>query len=251
MGSHLFMSYSISFFLIIVIRYLLVAGLTWCLFYSRTIKLGRDARHDVRLSIVSAGIFSLVIAAAMELHLLDLSRICHQVCAQDAWYIAGSYLVVLILQDAFFYATHRLFHHPKLYRWAHHGHHRSQHPSPWTSFAFDPIESAAHALFLIVIVLTIPLHLITILAVLTTMSVWAVVNHLGLERLPVRFPHHWLGHWMIGPAHHSIHHQRQNLHYGLYFTFWDRVFGTEDRGYASEIRNEPKAISTHSSSISE
>lgn len=102
MGSHLFMSYSLSFFLIIVIRYLLVAGLTWCLFYFRTIKLGRDASHDVRLSIVSAGIFSLIIAAAMELDLLDQSRICYQVCAQDAWYIAGSYLVVLILQDAFF-----------------------------------------------------------------------------------------------------------------------------------------------------
>jgi sterol desaturase/sphingolipid hydroxylase (fatty acid hydroxylase superfamily) len=249
MGSHPFISYSLSFFGIIVARYLFVAGLTWWLFYPRTTKLDRDALQDVRLSMVSAGIFALAIAAALELHLLDHSRICYRLCAQHAWYIAGSYLVVLVLQDAFFYATHRLFHHPKLYRWTHQGHHRSKHPSPWTSFAFDPIESAAHVLFLIGIVLIIPLHLITILAVLTTMSIWAVVNHLGLERLPVRFPHHWLGCWIIGPAHHSIHHNHQNLHYGLYFTFWDRVFGTEDRDYASAIKHESKAIPTYSSTI--
>jgi hypothetical protein len=176
-------------------------------------------------------------------HLLSGLRTRHMVHRREL--SGGTYLAGCI-----FYATHRLFHHPKLYLWAHHGHHRSQHPSPWTSFAFDHVESAAHALFLIVIVLTIPLHLITILVVLTTMSVWAVVNHLGIERLPVRFPHHWLGHWMIGPAHHSIHHQRQNLHYGLYFTFWDRVFGTEDRGYASKIKKTNRTIFTYSSGIS-
>jgi sterol desaturase/sphingolipid hydroxylase (fatty acid hydroxylase superfamily) len=66
--------------------------------------------------------------------------------------------------------------------------------------------------------------------------VWAVVNHLGLEVLPMNFPHHWLGRWLIGPAHHAIHHRRHGQHFGLYFTFWDRVFGSEDPAYAASLQ---------------
>jgi sterol desaturase/sphingolipid hydroxylase (fatty acid hydroxylase superfamily) len=232
----LFASNSLGLFAVVVVRYLLVAGLTWCIFYSRTLKLGRDALHDIRLSIVSAGILAMAIAAAVEVHLLNLSRICYRHCEQPLWYIVGSYLAVLVLQDAWFYATHRLFHHPQLYHWAHQGHHRSRRPSPWTSFAFDPIESLVHAMFLVAVVCLIPLHLGTIFAVLTTMTIWAVVNHLGPEQLPVRFPHHWLGRWIIGPAHHSVHHSHQDKHFGLYFTFWDRVMATEDRVYNNRMK---------------
>jgi sterol desaturase/sphingolipid hydroxylase (fatty acid hydroxylase superfamily) len=92
-------------------------------------------------------------------------------------------------------------------------------------------------MFLVGVVWLVPLHLGTILAVLTTMTIWAVVNHLGLEQLPVRFPHHWLGRWIIGPAHHSVHHDHQNKHFGLYFTFWDWVFGTEDGAYTCRIKD--------------
>jgi Delta7-sterol 5-desaturase len=58
---------------------------------------------------------------------------------------------------------------------------------------------------------------------------------LGIDRLPGAFPHHWLGRWFIGPAHHSIHHLRYNMHYGLYFTFWDRLLGTQDPAYARQF----------------
>jgi sterol desaturase/sphingolipid hydroxylase (fatty acid hydroxylase superfamily) len=68
------------------------------------------------------------------------------------------------------------------------------------------------------------------------MSVWAVINHLGLERLPLSFPHGWLGRWCIGPAHHALHHRNPCVHYGLFFTFWDRWLGTEHPGY---LQSEP------------
>jgi sterol desaturase/sphingolipid hydroxylase (fatty acid hydroxylase superfamily) len=84
------------------------------------------------------------------------------------------------------------------------------------------------ALFLVGVVFAVPLHAVTLVAVLCTMTVWAVVNHLGLDRLPLGFPHHWLGRWFFGPAHHSLHHRRHGVHFGLDFTFWDLVCGTED-----------------------
>jgi sterol desaturase/sphingolipid hydroxylase (fatty acid hydroxylase superfamily) len=111
------------------------------------------------------------------------------------------------------------------------------------------MESLTHALFLVGVVWLIPLHLGTILAVLTTMTIWAVVNHLGLEQLPVRFPHHWLGRWIIGPAHHSVHHDHQNKHFGLYFTFWDRLLGTEDRAYTCRIKGAPSTLHAQASMV--
>jgi sterol desaturase/sphingolipid hydroxylase (fatty acid hydroxylase superfamily) len=67
------------------------------------------------------------------------------------------------------------------------------------------------------------------------MTAWAVLNHLGLSQLPSTFPHHWLGKWFIGPAHHSIHHLRYTKHYGLYFVFWDKLLNTQDLNYLKAI----------------
>jgi sterol desaturase/sphingolipid hydroxylase (fatty acid hydroxylase superfamily) len=91
------------------------------------------------------------------------------------------------------------------------------------------------ALFLIWIIFIIPLHFITLIAVLMTMTVWAVLNHMELEQFPSGFPHHWLGKWIIGPAHHSIHHRKYTVHYGLYFTFWDKLLRTHNPTYESEL----------------
>jgi sterol desaturase/sphingolipid hydroxylase (fatty acid hydroxylase superfamily) len=151
------------------------------------------------------------------------------------WYLGISYIVAIILQDTYFYFLHRLFHHPWLFRWFHQGHHLSKHPTAWTSFAFDPLEAIAQALFLIGIVFVIPLHFITMIAVLSTMTVWGIVNHLGIEQLPANFPHHWCGRWFTGPAHHALHHHRYTLHYGLYFTFWDKRLRTQSPYYDQEL----------------
>ncbi len=222
-------------FAIILVRYLLVAGLSgWLLNLVATEKAERQPQglgHDLGLSVGSAVIFALTTALILQWHQAGGTLLYGDPSRYGLWYLGFSYGLVLLLQDACFYGTHRLFHRPFFYRWCHLGHHRSQRPTPWTSFAFDPIEAVTQGLFLIAIVMIVPLHYITLLAVLTTMSIWAVVNHLGLERLPARFPHHWLGRWLIGPAHHGLHHQRQSLHFGLYFTFWDRLCGTEAPSY--------------------
>lgn len=224
------------FFAILLGRYVLVAGGLHLLLQRWSPSPAPAAawlrmRHDITLAVGSSGVFALMAALLTLLSSLGFTRLYGNPDQFGWWYLPLSYGAVLLLQDAFFYFSHRLFHHPSLYLICHRGHHRTTPPTPWTSFAFDPIEALIQALFLIVVVMVVPLHPITLLAVLTTMSIWAAVNHLGAERLPGWFPHHWLGRWMIGPAHHSIHHRSPWVHYGLYFTFWDQVFGTEDRSY--------------------
>jgi sterol desaturase/sphingolipid hydroxylase (fatty acid hydroxylase superfamily) len=239
--------YGIAFFGIILFRYFLVAGATYLFFYSPWSEFfinpdlphpspsWRSIQHDIKLAILSAAVFALAAAFMMSAFRWGITRLYVPVRQYGIWYLGVSYGAVLILQDAYFYFTHRLFHHPWLFRWLHQGHHQSRYPTPWTSFAFDPLEAIIQSLFLVAIVFVIPLHLITSIAVLTTMTVWAVLNHLGIDRLPQSFPHHWLGRWFIGPAHHSIHHLKYRVHYGLYFTFWDRLLGTQDSKYAQDF----------------
>jgi Delta7-sterol 5-desaturase len=237
--------YSIVFFGIILARYFLVAGGLYVCFYSPLSKSfanpmlpvwtpsWKSIQHDIKLSVLSAGVFAVAVAIALSGYGAGLTRLYNQPQQYGLWYIGVSYGLVLLLQDTYFYFTHRLFHHPRLFPWLHRGHHRSHHPTPWTSFAFDPLEAVVQSLFLIGIVFVMPLHFITLIAVLTTMTIWAVVNHLGVDRLPQSFPHHWLGRWVIGPAHHSIHHRQYTAHYGLYFTLWDNLLGTQDLNYGA------------------
>ncbi|MBD3885048.1 sterol desaturase family protein [Phormidium tenue FACHB-886] len=247
MINHSFGFYSIAFFGIILVRYFLVAGGMYLCFYSPLSKSfanpnlrhwapsWRSIQHDIKLSILSAGVFALAVAFILSGFKWGITHLYSHPQQYGLWYLGVSYGVVLILQDTYFYFTHRLFHHPRLFRWLHQGHHRSRHPTPWTSFAFDPLESIVQSLFLVGIVFVIPLHFITLIAVLITMTVWAALTHLGIDRLPSSFPHHWFGRWFIGPAHHSVHHCKYSMHYGLYFTFWDKLFGTQDPNFGMKF----------------
>jgi Delta7-sterol 5-desaturase len=233
---YLFGYYLIAFFGIVLFRYFLIAGGSYFFFYLVPQKKNpkspspsrRSIYQDISLSCLSTGIFALAAALTMSAYNLGWTSVYDQLDRYGIWYLVLSYLLVLVLQDTFFYFTHRWFHHREIFPWLHQGHHRSRHPTPWTSFAFDPLEAIVQSLFLVGIVFLLPLHFATLMALLTTMTIWAVLNHLGSDRLPPAWRYPWLGRWLIGPAHHSIHHLRYNLNYGLYFTFWDRLLGTQD-----------------------
>jgi Delta7-sterol 5-desaturase len=245
--SHSFLFYCASFFGLILGRYFLIAGGSHLFFYSalgesfakRDLYLPsppwRLIHKDVELSVLSAVVFAIGSALVLSAYDLGKTRLYSDIEDYGLLYLGASYVGVLILQDTYFYFTHRLFHHPRLFRQLHEGHHRSRDTTPWTSFAFDPLEAIIQSLFLIGIVFAIPIHFITMIAILITMTVWAVVNHLRLELFPASFPHHWFGKWFIGPAHHSIHHRNYSKHYGLYFTIWDKLLGTQDPRYDCKL----------------
>lgn len=247
MTGHSFWYYGLVFFGLILARYLLIAGGTHWLFYSvlgtsfaqRSLRLQPPLlgaiQRDAQRSILSAVVFAVSAAIIMSAYDLGWTRLYTDLDQFGLWYLGISFVAVLVLQDAYFYCTHRLAHHPRLFKWLHQGHHSSGDPTPWTSFAFDLPEAIVQAAFLVALVFILPLHFITLVAVLMTMTLWTVLNHLGFELFPPSFPHHWLGKWFIGPTHHALHHRRYVVHYGLYFTFWDRLFGTQDPKYESEF----------------
>jgi sterol desaturase/sphingolipid hydroxylase (fatty acid hydroxylase superfamily) len=237
---------------VILSRYFLVAGGAYLVFYSGLGKIFNQHKlcakplhlksvsnrliwSDIQLSIHSAAVFASSATIVLSAYDVGLTHLYTDVSAYGLWYLGFSFIAVLILQDTYFYFIHRLLHHPLLFKRLHSGHHQSGDPTPWTSFAFDLPEAVLQALFLIGIVFVIPLHFATLIAVLVTMTAWTVLNHLGFEVFPASFPHHWLGRWFIGSTHHALHHRKYRLHYGLYFTFWDRVLGTHDPNYEHEF----------------
>ncbi|MGF1499830.1 MAG: sterol desaturase family protein [Elainellaceae cyanobacterium] len=224
---------------IILTRYIVVAGGVYLLVHTVLKDLLKrqgvglkpspwlEIRQDVKLSAISALVFALGAAGIMVSY--NAGRTCLYSAVQDygIWYLGFSFVAVLILQDTYFYFLHRLLHHPSLFRYFHKGHHGSRNPTPWTSFAFDPLEACIQGCFFVGIVFVLPLHFGTLIAVLMTMTLWAVFSHLGFRVFPDSWFPWWFNQWLIGPTHHIVHHHCYKANYGLYFTIWDRLLGTQ------------------------
>lgn len=245
LDAHSFWFYWFVFCGIIMGGYFATASGVYWLLYSAFDKVpsGSQDEHehrrgtivdDIKLSVLSVVFFAFAASCFMLCYRAGLTKVYAYLQFKDIGYIAFSYVSVLLLQDTYFYFTHRLFHLPLLFKWAHQGHHQSRPPTPWTFFALEPTEAVSQTLFLLSLVLVIPLHIGVLVAVLITMAVWTVGNHLGLQVVPISQTSSWWGQWFIGSAHHLIHHRRYNRHYGLYFTLWDRLLGTQDERYETK-----------------
>ena len=236
--------YSLVFFLVTATGYFAAAGgLYW--FYrlrpashlalnptERTFeKIWETIRNDVVLSVLSAGIFAVCAALMVGVYQQGYTRLYLQSDRYGFWYLGVSLVLALVLQDAYFYFTHRLAHHPKCFRWLHQGHHHFKDPTAWTAFSFDPAEAMIQAIYLMVIVLVMPLHISVLCAVVLVMTLGALIHHVGFRLFETSAFGRWLGGWMIGPLHHWMHHRKYTAHYSLYFTFWDKVMGTQETDY--------------------
>jgi len=160
----------LGFTAIIIARYFaIVWPIHWAL-WKRTPKTARrlskreptraTIRNEITLSTISAFIYALPAAIVVELWKAGGTAM-YSGLPSDVWgwlYLPLSMFIYLFVQDTWFYLTHRIMHHRKLFKWTHEGHHRSVQPTPWASFSFDPIEAASSAWLLPVLALFVPLH---------------------------------------------------------------------------------------------
>ena len=186
-------------------------------------------KNEIKLSTISAFIYALPAAIVLEMWKAGgTSLYAGPIEGASGWaYAAVSAFVFLFVQDTWFYWTHRVMHHKKLFSWTHAGHHKSVQPTPWASFSFDPIEAISSAWLLPVLALFLPLHVGVALALLMVMTINAVFNHAGWEVYPDKWVKGWFGKVFITAAHHNLHHTKFKGNYGLYFRFWDYAAGTD------------------------
>jgi len=234
-----FLLASLVVFLVVIGRYLFIAGVFYGVFYlwfpekwrqrkinSRAYKPGQF-KKEVIWSTVTALIFALSGSILLVLWQKGYTKIYLDIHDYPLWWLPVSLAIALIVHETYYYWLHRWMHNPRVFRIVHQVHHESNITSPWTAFSFHPLEGLLQAVFLPALLLVLPMHLYVILIQLTIMTFSSVVNHLDIEVYPKRFHKHLLGRWLIGATHHSLHHKQFKYNYGLYFTFWDKWKKTE------------------------
>ncbi len=147
-----------------------------------------------------------------------------------AWF-AASFVITIVVHDAYIYWTHRIMHHPRLFRRFHLRHHRSSNPSPFTAYSFDIRE----ALVMVAFGVTWPLLFPVPWIVAGLFSLYQIVRntllHCGYELMPARKDGRpWLD-FMTTTTHHDLHHGYAGYNYAAWFTWWDRWMGTEHPEY--------------------
>ena len=239
---------SLGLFVIIFLRYLILSGVYHHLFHNwlrdkyqnRFLSISKlkskQIKKEIYRSAISAGIFTILGMVMIILWQQGHTAIYTTFDAYPIWYSVLSALLVLIIQDTIYYWLHRWMHLPRVYRWVHKDHHMSLRTSAFTSFSFHPLESLLQGIVLPLLVLLLPLHISVILLILIFMTFSAIINHGGVEIYPTKWPGIRLAKWLIGASHHHDHHKKFNYNYGLYFTFWDILMGTETPDFKERFK---------------
>jgi sterol desaturase/sphingolipid hydroxylase (fatty acid hydroxylase superfamily) len=239
-------------------RYMFAAPLAWLvicvlaapLLAGRKIREGRPPwrQHVIEFlcSIRSIAVFSTVVLltfAMGEAGLLWGRE--YRVDGGLAWTLA-SFVIAVVAHDAWFYWSHRIIHHPRLFRMFHRRHHRSNSPTPFTAYSFDVTEAAVNALFSPIFILLVPVSWPAFGAFMAHQIARNVIGHCGYELFPAGRDGKPLFDWMTTVTHHDLHHAQGRWNFGLYFTFWDRLMGTEHPDYfhefAKSVRHKALAI---------
>lgn len=154
---------------------------------------------------------------------------------RGALYFGGTLVAMIVAHDAYFYWTHRVMHHPRLFRLFHATHHRSRTPTPWTAYAFDIPEAVVMLAFVPIWAALVPMHDLALFVFMSWQIVRNVMGHAGVEISPVSGRPSRLFGWLNTTTHHDLHHQDSRANFGLYFTWWDRLMGTEHPEYQARV----------------
>ena len=147
---------------------------------------------------------------------------------RDLWVIAPQVAIVLLIDDGWFYAWHRMLHENKwLYSRVHRIHHRAYCPMPIEYIYVHPIEWMVGSIGPI-------LGLVLVHLTWGIVSIWAFWGYLLVRNLHELNVHSSVrsGIGTVLPLyglteHHDLHHSRPNMgNYASTFTLWDRVFKT-------------------------
>lgn len=148
----------------------------------------------------------------------------------EGWFWISLGLMV-VAHDAYFYFAHRLMHHPRVFRLFHRRHHKSMNPSPFTAYSFDLGEAAIMGSFVPLWMLTVPTEWSVVGLFVVHQIVRNTLGHSGYELMPARADGRPMFDFLTTTTHHDLHHAQAGWNYGLYFTWWDRLMGTEHPEY--------------------
>lgn len=253
------------FYILLALRYLFVAGPAFLIFYvlfrrkfaflkiQPVFPKSRDYYREVIHSFLTFIIFALIGVVLIHPAVKPYTQFYSHIPDYGWGYFGLSIVLALLIHDTYFYWTHRLMHHPRLFRLFHLTHHRSVNPSPWAAFAFNPLEALVEGSIIFVIAFLIPIHAYAMLAFLIFMTVYNVYGHLGYEIFPNWLVQSRLGQWLNTSTNHNQHHKYFKGNYGLYLRFWDELLHTTHPDYnrqLTELVNKSNSENINQTSLS-
>ncbi|MCG2791954.1 MAG: sterol desaturase family protein [Weeksellaceae bacterium] len=224
--------------LMISLRYFFLAGITYFVFY-RILRLKivrlkiqqkfpmqkdyiREIKHSFLTILIFAGYAFLIFSDDFR----SKTQIYDNFQEHSILYFFASIILAILIHDTYFYFMHRIMHHRLFFKHIHLIHHKSTNPNPFSSYSFHPSEAIIEGAVILVIVFTIPIHKIAIGLFLLFMILFNIYGHLGYELIPKKISNSALGKWINTATYHNVHHKNSKKNFGLYFTFWDRIFNT-------------------------
>lgn len=183
----------------------------------------RSMRTIVLFGVVHAGLVYAALSGWTQLY-RDFDRF------GWGWFLL-SIPVMILIHDTYFYWTHRLMHHPLLFKRMHRTHHLSVCTTPWAAYSFSSSEAFVQAGIAPLIAFTLPVHPLAFGIFMLWQMTFNVAGHCGYEIFPHRFMKSRWAIVMNSVTHHGLHHEKVNANYGLYFNIWDRMMGTNHIHY--------------------
>jgi Delta7-sterol 5-desaturase len=218
----------------------LVAGAVWLLrrtsWASRKIQ-AREATMADFLREFSAAILTVLVYIVVAVPTVWALRngIMPEYQGQATGLDVAIYLIAILLaHDTYFYWTHRAMHHPRLFKRVHRFHHKTVTPTAWAAYSFALPEAFLMALFMPLYLYFVPTPGFAIFLFLAIMILRNAMGHAGLELHARGWASHPMLKWISTTTHHDLHHAGSfNHNFGFYFTWWDKLMGTEHADYVA------------------
>ena len=175
--------HAIRIFLVLLIRYVVLAGIPFLVFYTWKRKkwlykkiqpwfpANKYLVREFFFSVITFIVFTCVGYLIVRLHNSGHTLIYDKVSEHGVFYFILSIVLMIIMHDTYFYWTHRIMHLKLFFPTFHKIHHLSTNPTPWAAFSFHPLEAIVEAGILPVIVFLIPVHPAAIFIFLFFMTV--------------------------------------------------------------------------------
>jgi len=230
-------------YIILLLRYFIIAGIFFLVFYiikpkrylslriQKAFPKSCEYYREIGYSIITFAFIALFVVIVFRAPIRKYTMIYDHISDRGVSYFIISIFLALAIHDTYFYWTHRLMHHPKLFKIFHLVHHKSTNPSPWAAFAFHPLEAIIEAGILPVLVFIMPMQQYAVLIFFVFSTIINVYGHLGYEIYPAWLVKSRMGKWLNTSVSHNMHHKYFKGNYGFYTRVWDVLMGTMNPDY--------------------
>jgi Delta7-sterol 5-desaturase len=150
--------------------------------------------------------------------------------------ILAELALLLVWNDVHFYACHRLLHTRPFYGRFHLTHHRSVVTTPFSTYAFHPLEALLLGSVPLGPMLVHAFSWQALLLLPVTSLLFNAVGHANYDP----FPSLGANHWFTSGRRHQLHHAHFRGNYGFLFSFMDHWFNTQLPDAAPGVAAHPR-----------